>query len=231
MSRASRAFCDRVAMCISGLRISTSAWGCRSRAVTSPGPRASRRRVTGSSDSTRRTRSFRLSMMSVTSSFTPGMVVNSWRTSSNRMDVTAAPGMDDSRVRRRELPRVCPKPGSRGEMVNCWRSPSCSPRASTEGRWMMSMGDSLSYCLDSVLLGVELDDEGLPDGDVDVLSQGQVAHGGREPLPADLEPRWLGPVEGVEVVAQDDHGTGLLPHLHDVALADLVAGDGHPPAV
>jgi hypothetical protein len=33
-------------------------------------------------------------------------------------DVTAAPGMDDSRVRRRELPRVYPKPGSRGSMTN-----------------------------------------------------------------------------------------------------------------
>ena len=30
------------------------------------------------------------------------------------MLVTAAPGIDDSRVRRRELPRVYPKPGSRG---------------------------------------------------------------------------------------------------------------------
>jgi hypothetical protein len=34
------------------------------------------------------------------------------------MLVTAAPGMDDSRVRRRELPRVYPNPGSSGSMVN-----------------------------------------------------------------------------------------------------------------
>ena len=36
----------------------------------------------------------------------PGTVVNSCRTPSIRMLVTAAPGMDDSRVRRSELPRV-----------------------------------------------------------------------------------------------------------------------------
>ncbi len=37
---------------------------------------------------------------------------------SMRMLVTAAPGIDDSRVRRSELPRVYPKPGSRGSMTN-----------------------------------------------------------------------------------------------------------------
>ncbi len=45
-------------------------------------------------------------MMSVTSSFTPGMVVNSWRASSKRIWVTAAPGIDDRSVRRSELPSV-----------------------------------------------------------------------------------------------------------------------------
>ena len=53
-------------------------------------------------------------MMSVTSSLTPAMVANSWRASSKRIEVTAAPGIDDSSVRRRELPSVWPKPGSRG---------------------------------------------------------------------------------------------------------------------
>ena len=42
-------------------------------------------------------------MMSVTSSLTPGMVSNSWRASSKRTWVTAAPGIDDSRVRRRRV--------------------------------------------------------------------------------------------------------------------------------
>jgi hypothetical protein len=35
-----------------------------------------------------------------------------------RMLVTAAPGMLESRVRRRLLPRVYPKPGSSGSMTN-----------------------------------------------------------------------------------------------------------------
>ncbi len=43
---------------------------------------------------------------STTSSLTPGIVVNTCSTPSTLMDVTAAPGMDDSSVRRRELPSV-----------------------------------------------------------------------------------------------------------------------------
>jgi hypothetical protein len=45
-------------------------------------------------------------MMSVTSSLTPGTVENSCSTPSMRMLVTAAPGMEDSSVRRSELPMV-----------------------------------------------------------------------------------------------------------------------------
>ena len=95
-----------------------SALSCMSWAVTSAGPLASRRRETGSSLWQTTTRSLRLRMMSVTSSTTPPMVSNSWRASSKRTWVTAAPGIDDSRTRRSELPMVCPKPGSRGLMTN-----------------------------------------------------------------------------------------------------------------
>ena len=45
-------------------------------------------------------------MMSVTSSLTPGTVENSCSTPSIRMLVTAAPGIEDSSVRRSELPMV-----------------------------------------------------------------------------------------------------------------------------
>ena len=45
-------------------------------------------------------------MMSVTSSVTPGTVENSCSTPSILMLVTAAPGIDDSSVRRSELPMV-----------------------------------------------------------------------------------------------------------------------------
>jgi hypothetical protein len=75
-------------------------------AVTSPGPCLRRYIVTGSSSSEDTTRLLRFKMMSVTSSFTPGTVVNSCSTPSIRMLVTAAPGIDDSSVRRSELPSV-----------------------------------------------------------------------------------------------------------------------------
>ena len=77
-----------------------------SAAVTSPGPCLRRYMTTGSSLSELTTSSLRFRMMSVTSSLTPSTVVNSCSTPSMRMLVTAAPGMDDSSVRRSELPSV-----------------------------------------------------------------------------------------------------------------------------
>ena len=77
-----------------------------SAAVTAPGPCLRRYITTGSSCSEETTSSLMLRISSVTSSLTPGTVVNSCRTPSIRMLVTAAPGMDDSRVRRTELPSV-----------------------------------------------------------------------------------------------------------------------------
>lgn len=64
--------------------ISTSATGRKSRAFTSLGPSALRRRVTvwRLGFRNRTTSSLRLRMISTTSSLTPGMVENSWRTSS-----------------------------------------------------------------------------------------------------------------------------------------------------
>ena len=93
-------------MCSSGLCTSTPAGGAMSAAVTSPGPCLRRYITTGSSCSEDTTSSFRFRMMSVTSSLTPGTVENSCRTPSILMLVTAAPGMEDSSVRRSELPMV-----------------------------------------------------------------------------------------------------------------------------
>ncbi len=93
-------------MCRAGLCTVTPVGGTMSPAVTSPGPCLRRYIDTGSSSSELTTSSLRLRMMSVTSSFTPGTVVNSCSTPSTRMLVTAAPGMDESSVRRSELPRV-----------------------------------------------------------------------------------------------------------------------------
>ena len=109
-----------------------------SAAVISPGPRLSRRSVTGSSATHCSTRSLRFRIRSVTSSFTPGITSNSWSASSKRTWVTAAPGIEESNVRRRLLPSVWPKPGSSGETMKRSVLPSGSS-ASISGRWMMSM--------------------------------------------------------------------------------------------
>ena len=50
--------------------------------------------------------------------------------------------VDDSSVRRNELPMVWPKPGSSGPTAKRWRFPSASLVASTVGRWMTSIGTS-----------------------------------------------------------------------------------------
>jgi hypothetical protein len=54
------------------------------------------------------------------------------------MLVTAAPGMDDSRVRRSEFPIVYPNPGSSGSMTNLDRKSSTGSSVSV-GRWAMSI--------------------------------------------------------------------------------------------
>ena len=51
---------------------------------------------------------FTFRTISVTSSLMPGMVVNSCWTPDILMEVTAVPGREDSRIRRRELPKVVP---------------------------------------------------------------------------------------------------------------------------
>ena len=53
-------------------------------------------------------------MMSVVSSTTPGIDENSCSTPSIFTAVTAAPSIDESRIRRRALPIVVPKPRSNG---------------------------------------------------------------------------------------------------------------------
>jgi hypothetical protein len=59
-----------------------------------------------------------LRMMSVTSSSTPGRLLNSWSAPRRRTCVTAAPSRLDRRMRRRLLPTVVPKPRSNGSAEN-----------------------------------------------------------------------------------------------------------------
>src|SRR5689334_9759755 len=203
---------------------------------TSPGPRLSSRSVTASSDLHRSTRSFRLRMTSVTSSLTPLMTSNSCNASSKRTCVTAAPGIDESNVRRRLLPRVWPKPGSSGAIVKRCRLPSGSP-ASISGRWMISMKSLLvlgslgTSRKTSGLLGVQLDDELLAHGNVDLLAQRKVTHGRLEVADLDLEPLRNGAVERVDVVTNNDHLARLLAQRDDLALLERVRRDGHALAV
>src|SRR5262252_5242371 len=126
------------AMCRSGLCTSTPAGGAMSAAVTSPGPCLRRYMTTGSSCSEETTRSLRFRLMSVTSSVIPAPGENSCRTPSILMLVTAAPEIDDSSVRRSELPMVYPNPGSSGSMTNLDRNSSTASSVRV-GRWAMSM--------------------------------------------------------------------------------------------
>ena len=61
---------------------------------------------------------FRFRMISVTSSTTPLMVENSCVTPEKRTEVIAKPSKDESKIRRKALPIVIPKPGSNGRNSN-----------------------------------------------------------------------------------------------------------------
>ena len=78
-----------------------------SEALTTPAPFFVRRTsISGDSPWSRQMRLLKLSRMSVTSSRTPGRVVNSCATPSIFTEVTAAPSSDESSTRRSELPKV-----------------------------------------------------------------------------------------------------------------------------
>ena len=96
------------------LRISISDGASIWPAVTAPGPVARRVMRLGPSECMRRASCLMLRTMSTTSSRTPSIEENSWTTPSIWMAVTAAPCRLESSTRRRELPRVTPKPRSSG---------------------------------------------------------------------------------------------------------------------
>src|SRR3954453_8170568 len=75
------------------------------------------------------------------------------------------------------------------------------------------------------LLGVELDDELLAHGYVDLGAGGQLAHRDLESAFGGWEPRRCLTVECVDVVANHDHRAGLVAQGDDVALAEGVARD------
>ena len=82
------------------------------------------------------------------------------------------------------------------------------------------------------LLGVELDDELLAHGHVDVLAQRQVADGDLDAAVARLEPRRASGGRACRGCGGRRSSRGpCRASVDDVALADLVARDGDPPAV
>ena len=105
-------------MCRFGFSSSTSLSPLMDAAVTSQGPSAEITTVFGPSQFSLATTPLMFSIISVTSSFTPGMVENSCSTPSILTALTATPGRLESSTLRRELPRVVPKPRSRGSTTN-----------------------------------------------------------------------------------------------------------------
>src|SRR3954464_915031 len=194
-------FFSSVAMCASGLRISTPDGRSMSPAVTSPGPLAtSGTSISAASECIRATISLRLRTMSVTSSFTPEMVENSCATPSIRTLVTAAPASELSRTPRSEYTNGYPKPRSSGSIVNV---PRLSSTFSAEiwGVWNSSMGflrvggpppgdprNAVGRAA-GVLLRVELDDELLLHRRVDLRTLGVAQHLRRQSVVIRLKPR------------------------------------------
>ena len=109
---------SKVAMCVSGVSISTSASQMMSSAVKSPGPFLLIVITLGCSPWSLTRSRLRFRTTSVTSSLTPGIVENSCSTPSILIEVTAAPTIDESNTRRKPLPIVAPNPRSKGSAVN-----------------------------------------------------------------------------------------------------------------
>ncbi len=103
-------------ICTSGVTISTVLGAWMSAAVTTREPLTSIRIVTGRSENERRRIRLTLSTISVTSSLMPGTSWNSCCAPSILIEVTAAPGSDESSTRRSALPRVLPYPASSGSI-------------------------------------------------------------------------------------------------------------------
>ena len=92
----------------SGFNISISVTGVISEALISPGPLTSSINFFGSLDELLRAKDLTFNTMSVTSSLTPLIEVNSCNTPSIWIDVTAVPLIDDKRILLKELPSVNP---------------------------------------------------------------------------------------------------------------------------
>src|SRR5262245_5775000 len=144
--------------------------GVMSLARTSPGTDVFSISVLGCSTCIFSGTRFRLRMRSVVSSIAPGMGENSCSTPSTRTAVMAAPSMLDSSTRRSALPTVVANPRSKGWAVN---RPKVSVSASRSTSRRLGFWNPFhNMCFRSSvtsLLGVQLDDELLLDGEIDVV--------------------------------------------------------------
>src|SRR5215213_9994163 len=194
---------------------STSALSSMSAAVTSPGPSLAIVSSMGSSRSSLNFKPFMLRMMSTTSSLTPSIVENSCETPSMRILVTAAPVSPESMTRLSELPKVCPSPRGNGSATKVPRRPSSSSTLKRGGA--MSNIVKVSPARNVLSLpAVELDDELLFDGRVDLVAPRGMQEAAREVVVVGLEPGGNGHhvldgvLDGLEIPA-------LLPDRDDVA--------------
>src|SRR6185312_1619709 len=132
---------------------------------TSPGESTLRRTVRIPSLSILKGTCLRFRMMSVASSTTPGMGLNSCATPSIRTAVIAAPSIELSSTRRKPVPMVDPNPRSKGWAVNIpYRSVSVSVLATNRfGFWNPLNID------DGLLLRIQFDDQLLIQLDLDKI--------------------------------------------------------------
>ena len=101
-------FSSKLHITRSGFNISTSARGEMSEALISPGPFASKTNFFVPSEVLFNAKDFTFKTISVTSSLTPLIEVNSWSTPSICIDVTALPLIYDNNILLSELPNVNP---------------------------------------------------------------------------------------------------------------------------
>src|SRR5262245_40172299 len=186
-----------------------------------PGPSAERLKVSGWSPCRRNGTCLRFRVMSVVSSTTPGMAVNSCSTRSILRAEIAAPSMDDSRILRSALPMVVPNPRSKGWAV---KRPNLAVKVSLSTSRRLGFWNPF-HCI-RILLGapaaaprllrVQLHDELLLDRHGDVLAGRLLLDRAPEALRIELQPsRHAAPLGGVEAHADRLVLAALFPERDD----------------
>src|SRR5215217_963814 len=201
---------ETLAMYASGSTTSTSALSSMSAAVTAPGLSFAIVSSMGSSRSSLNFRPLMLRIMSTTSSL--------------RILVTAAPVSPESMTRLSELPRVWPSPRGKGSATKVPRRPSSSSTLKRGGA--MSNIVKVSPARNVLSLpAVELDDELLFDGRVDLIAPRRMQEPAREVVVVGLQPGrngdhvLYGVLDGLQVPA-------LLLDRDDVARLEYGRRDG-----